>query len=348
MSGAARSLERQRISWRWSVALATLAGFLLRVLPIGATPLWRDEIAQIDAAMSPSMFAAIRDHIGAAPLDYLGTRLAVTLAGDPLVGARVWALLAGSLSVPFAFLAGRAWFGARAGYAAMALVALSPFLIYYSTEARFYALAVTLALVNFWALRERRWILYATSAAAGLLTMYSFVPILVVSGAYLLYSREWRGIAGLAFACLAFVPWAAYALPGELGLQYDWERHGLPESAGYALVAQHGLGGPLLLGISLATLSLAGAVIALRRWHGSWPLAAAACAVMVTVWWMTYNSGYFWVPRQTILVLPVLFLLAAGGWSTLRTGPAVTSAGLYAALLMSSLVTVVTGTVGMR
>lgn len=348
MTAVARSGEATRLSWRWSVAIATLVGFLLRLLPMGATPLWRDELAQIEAAMSPSLFAAIRDHIGAAPLDYLGTRLGVTLAGDPLVGARGWSLLVGSLAVPFAFLAGRAWFGARAGYASMLLVALSPFLVYYSTEARYYALAVTLALVNVWALRERRWIVYAASAAAGLLTIYSFLPILVVSGAYLLYSRAWRGIAGLVFAGLAFLPWAAYALPGELGLQHDGQRHGLIESASYALVALHGLGGPLLPGIALAALSLAGAVIALRRWRESWLLAAAAAAVMVGMWWMTHSAGYFWVPRQTILVLPLLLLLAAGGWSTLRTRPAVATAALYGALLVPSLGAVVSGGVGMR
>ncbi len=65
--------------------------------------------------------------------------------GTGEVGLRSLSALIGCLTVPAAYLAARELSGARAGLAAAALVAFNPYLVWYSQEARSYALLVLFA-----------------------------------------------------------------------------------------------------------------------------------------------------------------------------------------------------------
>ena len=65
-------------------------------------------------------------------------------------GVRSLSLIAGAATVPVAYLAGRELSGVRAGLVAAALVAVSPFLVFYSQEARAYALLTLLGALSFW------------------------------------------------------------------------------------------------------------------------------------------------------------------------------------------------------
>ena len=98
-----------------------------------------------------------------------------------------------------------------------ALVTLSPMLIFYSTEARAYALMTTLALGSTLALLqalERRqagwWIAYAALSCAGLYTHYTVVFVLVAQFAWAFATRRAARralLAASAAAAVAFLPW---------------------------------------------------------------------------------------------------------------------------------------------
>src|SRR5919109_2685176 len=76
------------------------------------------------------------------PLYYLLAWLWSKLFGTGEVGLRSLSALIGTLTVPAAFLAAREISSARAGLVTAALVAVNPYLVWYSQEARSYALFV--------------------------------------------------------------------------------------------------------------------------------------------------------------------------------------------------------------
>jgi hypothetical protein len=107
--------------------------------------------------------------------------------------------------------------GRRAALVAAALTTFSPFMIYYSAEARAYGLLMFLVtgavLSMLWALdtgRRRWWVLYAVCSAAAFYTHYTCLFVLVVALAWLLWTQPQARRAALlanAGAFLLVVPW---------------------------------------------------------------------------------------------------------------------------------------------
>jgi mannosyltransferase len=96
-------------------------------------------------------------------------------------------LLTGAATIPLVYLLGRCTVSAAAGLVAAALAAGCPFLIYYSSEARPYALMVFLVLVATLALLQALaspgwgwWGVYALAACAAAYTHFTSVFVLVV------------------------------------------------------------------------------------------------------------------------------------------------------------------------
>jgi mannosyltransferase len=108
---------------------------------------------------------------------------------------------------------------------AMALTALSPFMIFYSTEARGYALMTALVLLSTLALlhavdggRARWWVLYGVSSCAAAYSHYTCVFALAAQALWVLWAHpEARRPALLAnaAAALAYLPWLS-GLRGDL------------------------------------------------------------------------------------------------------------------------------------
>ena len=91
----------------------------------------------------------------------------------------------------------------RGALAAAALAAANPLLIWYSQEARAYALLVALCAVTVWCLLRRDWIGWAIAAALALATHYFAVFIVVPELAWALSQRELRPQAARAALALA-------------------------------------------------------------------------------------------------------------------------------------------------
>jgi mannosyltransferase len=142
--------------------------------------------------------------------------------GVGAVGLRTLSALLGTLVVPVAFAAGRRLGGVRAGLAAALLVAVNPLMVWYSQEARSYALLSLLCALSFWAFvcaLERRpsgaalagW---AVASAAALATHYFAVFLVGVEAVWLLWRRRgaWRSVVpavgAVAVVGAALVPLA--------------------------------------------------------------------------------------------------------------------------------------------
>jgi hypothetical protein len=139
------------------------------------------------------------DTEGTPPLFFLRTSLTKGIGG--VEGYRVISLLAGLASIPLVYLLGLRTTTRRAATVAAALMVISPFQIFYSTEARGYEL------VMFWTLlatfsavaafdsgRVRWWVVYAVSIAAAMYTHYTaaFVLLALFLWSLLAYPKRWR------------------------------------------------------------------------------------------------------------------------------------------------------------
>jgi mannosyltransferase len=200
------------------VAAITAAGLLLRI-PSFNDSLFADEVGTYVIVTSHSLGQVIdltRTFQLNPPL-YLILAWATEKLGDPAQSLRLVSLLAGTAAIPLTYLLGLWTVGRRAAVSGAALVALSPFLIFYSTEARPYALLLLLDLSSTLCLlravetgRFRWWAGYAVSSCAAIYTHYPAVFVLVAQFAWAFWIRPDARRALLAAnlaAALAYVPW---------------------------------------------------------------------------------------------------------------------------------------------
>lgn len=153
------------------------------------------------------------------PVSFLASWLS-TRPGDSPELLRLPALVAGTATIPLVHLIGRRTVGRGAGLVAGSLVALSPFMIYYSAEARAYGLMMFLLAASTLSMllaldtgRNRYWVLYAVCAAAAFCTHYTSAFILAVQLLWLLWAEPRARRAGLLAslgAAVLVLPW----LPG--------------------------------------------------------------------------------------------------------------------------------------
>jgi Dolichyl-phosphate-mannose-protein mannosyltransferase len=126
-------------------------------------------------------------------------------------------LLAGLASIPLTYLVGVRTVGERPAFVGAALVALSPFQIFYSTEARAYELLMFTCLLATFALlqalstnRAGWWVAYGLSVAVAMYTHYVAVFVLlgILAWAFFAHPRARRPLllSNLAAAPL-FAPW---------------------------------------------------------------------------------------------------------------------------------------------
>jgi mannosyltransferase len=209
---ASAAVWRLMPSARTATLLVLLIAFGVRFHHLGAQSLWNDEGNSLRLAQR-----SLGDLIDAAGRDihppgyYLLLKGWITLAGTSEFGLRALSALEGVLAVGATFALGRRLFTRGAGILAGLLVALSPFAVYYSQEARMYAQlgllsALSMGLFVAWVRRlprlpsspraERTRVLLAAALglcnAAGLYTQYSYPFTMLVQGVLFAVWIAWR------------------------------------------------------------------------------------------------------------------------------------------------------------
>jgi 4-amino-4-deoxy-L-arabinose transferase-like glycosyltransferase len=146
------------------------------------------------------------------PLYFVVAWLWTHVFGAGAGGLRSLSAVIGTATVPLVYLAGRELVSRRAALFAAALVTLSPFMIWYSQEAREYGLlaALSAASLLFFARawrepRTRRDLIWwAVSAGLALLTQYFAIFLVGAEALLLLYRRRDTGVV-VALIALAIV-----------------------------------------------------------------------------------------------------------------------------------------------
>ena len=149
-----------RAQWfLWSVIGLTALAAALRFSTLGLQSYRHDEAVTAGRVLVSSLSGTMhRVWTGEStpPLYYLLAWAWSRLFGVHEVGLRSLSALFGTATVPVAYLAGRELVGRRTGLAIAAMVAVNPVLVWYSQDARAYALLVLLsAAALFFFLRAR-------------------------------------------------------------------------------------------------------------------------------------------------------------------------------------------------
>jgi mannosyltransferase len=171
----------------------TIAGFFLRFYNLGYNSLWLDEATTY--SISSQSFAGIWQTIAAGefnpPLFYWIEHLMLVFGNSEVVLRFIPAVL-GVLSIPVFYLAGKEFLDRNTGIIAAAACTVSPFLIYYSQEARAYSMMLFfVALATLFFLKAMKsgnrvhWILFAVFSA---IAFWSHFYAIVMIGALVLYA----------------------------------------------------------------------------------------------------------------------------------------------------------------
>jgi hypothetical protein len=226
---------------RWTAPAAVFAlsvtGIVVRAI-VAHQSLFGDELSTYWIVVNHSLHQVLSLLYGAAsihheeirhaeitpPLYFLAAWL-TTRAGHAPELLRLPSLIAGSLTIPLVYRLGLRTVGRRAALVGCALTALSPFMIYYASEARAYAVMMLLVVVSTLALllgidqrRTRWWVLYCLSSCLALYSHYTCAFVLAVQ----LLWVWWFHPEGRRPAILANLGAAAGLLPWIPGLISDF------------------------------------------------------------------------------------------------------------------------------
>ncbi len=313
--------------------LALLLAAFLRFYRLDAQSFWNDEGNAIRAAQRPIplVIAAAAGDIHP-PGYYLLLHFWRIPTGDSEFAVRSLSVYIGLLMVALTGRLGKRMLGAEVGAGAAVLAAFAPLAVYYSQEARMYALLGLLAAAStdlLWSLYRRPrpvlFLLYPVVAAAGLYTHYVFALVLLVHNLLFLgwwlrqktgqwaFLLRWALLQGVTVGL--YLPW----LPQML-MDRGWPSAGRGYALGAAILDVFRA---LTVGITMempqARPILVGAGLLLIL--GLWPRRGTASATLTLALWLLlplslifaldlYKPAYL---KFLLAVLPPFQLLLAAG-----------------------------------
>lgn len=210
------------------LGLITLAGLILRLFQYDQS-LMGDELSTLWIVENNSLRGTIdvvRSHAEITPpFSFVLSWFAAKLGSDPNL-IRVPSLIAGTVSIPLLYLLGKRTIGVVAGLAAATVMALSPFMTYFSGNGRAYAVMLLLLIGSTLLMlkaaedgRARWWIGYAVLSCLAMYTHYTAMFVLLAQLLWLL----WVHPAARRPAILANLGAAVFFIPWVPGLRADFD-----------------------------------------------------------------------------------------------------------------------------
>lgn len=302
------------------VLVLTAIGAAVRFATLGSQSYWLDEATTVhDISFSlGGLLHQVHVNETTPPLYFIVVWLWAKVFGTGEVALRSFSALCGIGLIPVAYLCGRELVSRAAGLVAALLVALSPFMIWYSQEARAYALFALLSGLSFlffakaWRRTTRANLIWWSVFSALAILTHFFAGFLVAAEAILLlYRARSRAVlaasGAVAVVQLAVLPMAIGDTSHPLGwiqafplsvrikqVPVDFALSTLYQSS---LVTQGLLGAAVVGAIALALLAF-GAERSQRR--GAALAAAVAAAVVLVPLVLAWLGRDYYVPRNLI------------------------------------------------
>jgi 4-amino-4-deoxy-L-arabinose transferase-like glycosyltransferase len=327
-----RTLRAQRTAPDWWIVAALVAlGAVLRFATLASQSYWFDE-AQAAHELSLSfggMVHALLTNETNPPLYFVLGWVWARVLGTGEAGLRSLSALAGCAVIVLAYLCGRELVSRRAGLVAAALAALSPFMIWYSQEAREYMLLAAMCGASLLCFARalgdpspRRLAWWAGFSALAVLT-HSFALFLVGAEAiWLIYVARSRAsvvaaaiVTAVQAALLPFL--LTHATSALLGFiktaPLSMRIQQVPVAFGLGTLSQstavnYGLLGASALAAVLIVLLVAGASRQELRGAGI-AAALAACVLVIPLLFALGGEDYYiaralmpaWIPLAVVL-----------------------------------------------
>ena len=182
------------------LAPIVLVYLFLALYRIDHQSLWGDELASIQSAASDQpFFRSTLWGTGHGPLYFAFLHLWLK-AGQTEFAIRSLSAFLGMAAVCLMYATGLRLFNRRVAVVSAALLATSPFFIWYSQEARYITLAISTSLVCMYSFHHalstgtfRSWLIYALATTAALLSFITNAFAVAAQGLYLLSSKQHRG-----------------------------------------------------------------------------------------------------------------------------------------------------------
>jgi mannosyltransferase len=314
-AGAPRNVRRiERVAWT-----APVVALALGTIGLGSKSLWYDETYTAWATRGSwsRLWSIVRAHEGPHGAYYAVDKAFTDLAGHSEWALRLPSVVAAALAVLVVYLLGRRLLDPLTGAIASFAVAVNPFVVIWSQQARSYAFvllagsASTLALIH---VLQRpavtRWGLYALVASLGLV-VHPFVGLVVPAHVVAVALRRPRVSLPPAVAAFAVVALVAARIAVAVGSR-DEQLTAWIQQPGVGDVVE---GLVLVAGISPLALaaSAAGAFTARRLGVESWKqalLAAWALGPFAVTIAVSFVKPVF-APRYLVEAVPAFALLAA-------------------------------------
>lgn len=230
--------KAKNVATKWWLIVVLLLAFGARVYRIDNQSFWNDE--GNSASLSSRSVALILEGTASdvhPPLYYLLLRGWWPLAGQSDLALRLISAVAGVIQVAATIAIGRMWLSRHGAIAVGLLVAVSPPLIYYSQEARMYALLGAISTVSMLVLLQglgARYkqpvsrfrlsvIAFSILTILGLYTHYVYPAVLVAQGIIVLllvasqagrvptlqtiFNKSWPWLIAVLMALIVYAPW---------------------------------------------------------------------------------------------------------------------------------------------
>jgi mannosyltransferase len=221
----ARTRRLRRVSGAaLAVGAVTLAALALRLAAFDES-FFGDELFTHVISTRPDLhavLAGVRSDLEITPPLFFAVAWLFQKLGDPFIWLRMPSLLAGVATVPLVYALGLLTVGRRAAVVAAALFALSPLAIFYSTEARAYALMTLLVVLSTIALLKaietndkRWWAALAVFDAGAMYSHYTSVFVLAAQAGWALWTQRALVrplLLSHAGAALLYAPWLPFFL----------------------------------------------------------------------------------------------------------------------------------------
>ena len=345
------------------LGIIVVVAALVRFANIAGQSFWEDELFTVWLTHMDfgEMMSTIPSSEATPPMYYVVVWAWARLFGSGELALRSLSALAGIAAVPLSYLAVAQVTRKQVALALSALVALNPFLVWYSQEARAYTLMVPLSALILWSFLRavdgragiHLW-LWSLWSALALCTHYFAIFLIVPTGAWLIVAapsgRRWKSsaaVAAPAIVALALTPLLLYQRdavgdPGGLGgVSLLVRLAAVPKNflVGYAVPQE------LLLTVTAAALSAAGGWLALRsadrRDRQTVKIVAAVGATSIAIPTLLALVGQNYLASRNVVMslVPFLAVLAIGivdGRRGFATGLALMAVWLFAVVVVAA------------
>lgn len=312
-----------------------VAGALIRLTGLNRQSLWFDEADVVVRAQRP-LGEVLRTFTAAGengPVYNLFLWAWVRIAGISEIAVRFPSAVAGAIAIPLIYLLGKRLAGRTAGLVAAGLLAVNPYHVWYSQEAKMYAFVVVLALLSSLALIEalnrNTWSAWIPYIAITSLMFYTHVTTVLIFVAQSLFvfttlnmwqGRQRRWLISVAALTLPYLPIALWAWTVVQGGARLWQPDvSLWEAIRIVGVKFAANRSDLVIeqrsAVLLFALALCGIVGLLlkHRWRASGVFLLALTSLPVIGIYLVSIRNSVFSDRYVIVALPAYLILAAAG-----------------------------------